>query len=372
MLSDEICIRCKIHIMKKLYCLILISASLLWSCSRSGNVPELRVGLVNFVAGTVILSGPSGKETAAKPGDAVADTMNIRTVGDASMCELYFDNTAVKIQGNSTLAMGAIFYGKGLSENTNLVLKQGQSFVSAPKLLKGSAFRVKTSTSVAAVRGTEFFVTEGTLSTIACLSGKVAVAVKGKTELDAPVISADEEIVTSRSGTAEKRMISDSKRDRYAAQRTTTPLTKANAGTFEKIRACDKATIDRIKREIASYITPKALSYATSHAAKEKQEITVGAQETEVEESEVEEAREIQPAAAEERLSVDSVPQHSVPETMPASAPVKHQETVASAPEIKTPGPKYPLDSTVRQQKKSSSGGQTTPPFESSLPYFLE
>jgi hypothetical protein len=350
--------------MKKLYFLILISASLLWSCSRSGNVPELRVGLVNFVAGTVLLSGPSGKEIAAKPGDAVADTMSIRTVGEGSMCELYFDNTAVKIQGSSTLAMGAIFYGKGLSENTNLILKQGQSFVNAPKLLKGSAFRVKTSTSVAAVRGTEFYVIEGTLSTISCLSGKVAVAVKGQTEMDAPVISPNEEIVTSRSGTAEKRMISDSRRDRFASQRATTPLTVKNAETFEKIRECDKETISRLKNEIAAFITPKALSYATSHSAKEKQEASIGAQETEV--------KEIQSEAAAEKPAVDTIPEHSVPETIPAAAPVKHQETVASAPSIKTSGPKYPIDTTVRQQKKSSSGGQTTPPFESSLPYFLE
>ena len=105
--------------MKKLCCAILVSASVLWSCSRSDKVPEIRAGLVNFTSGTVMISGPSGKEFAAKPGDPLVDKMTVRT-GSKSVCEIYFDNTAGKISDESPVGAALMNHGVGDVVQVNL------------------------------------------------------------------------------------------------------------------------------------------------------------------------------------------------------------------------------------------------------------
>ena len=83
-----------------------------------------------------MISGPSGKEFPAKPGDPLTDRMSVRT-GAKSICEIYFDNTAVRLAENSVLSMQTLFYGKGLSENTGLALRKGESFSTRRAELSG-------------------------------------------------------------------------------------------------------------------------------------------------------------------------------------------------------------------------------------------
>lgn len=362
--------------MKKLCCVIFVSASFLCACSRTGKTPEIRVGLVNFASGNVTISGPSGKEFPAKPGDPLADRMTVRT-GEKSICEICFDSTSIRLAENSELAMEKLFYGKGLSESTGLSLKKGDVFTAAPKLIKGSSFSIKTSTAVAAVRGTQFFVSEGKTTTISCTEGKVAVICVGASGAGETVISAGEEAASSRGDIAEKRIISSERREQFASRSALAPITEKNAGTFEKIRANDPETIRRIKEQLAQFYASRggaSGSFAVTNAEKTPAaEISVPVQQAAdplpLEEYAAPETVFAPAAPPSASAAAPSSPASSSPI---AAAPQTETEAAAEAPVLK-PRKVYSGALAPReQQNKGSTGGQTAPPYESSLPYFQE
>lgn len=352
--------------MKKLCCAIIVSASFLCACSRTGKTPEIRVGLVNFTAGTVIISGPSGKELPARPGDPLADRMTVRT-GEKSVCEICFDNTSIRLTENSVLAMEKLFYGRGLSETTDLSLKKGEIFTAAPKLIKGSSFSIKTSTAVAAVRGTQFFVSEGRVSTVSCTDGKVAVICVGASGAGESVISAGEEVSSSRGNVAEKRIITSERRDQFASRSTLAPMTKENSDTFEKIRAGDSETIRRIKEQLASFYALR--SGASGFFAVSTESAPAAETDTAVPQAAA------NPLPAEEYDAPEPIIAQPAPASVPApvaAVPPTENGPSAEAPVLK---PKKVYSGALaprEQQKKGSTGGQSAPPYESSLPYFIE
>ena len=337
-------------VMKKEYILSLILVSFLGSCAHSTKVPELRVGLVNFVAGQVFISGPSGKEVQAKPGDPLASKMSVRTVGETSLCEIYFDNTAVKVSGNSVLAVDTILYGKGMTESTGLVLKKGESFVTTPKLLKNSSFTMKTSTAVAAVRGTEFFVSAAHTSTkVSCLSGKVEVAGKNGTADSAVLIAADETSVAKTSANPDKNALSEKEKATLSAKGHVEPLTADNAVTFEKIRSSDSETIKRLHELLISFLEERSVAGTytpTIQAAEKESEISVP-----------EKSAAVVIPVKENPVMVPSM--HMIFPTGDLSATDKNIRSIEVLAPVRV------------QQRKTAPGGQTVPPFETN-PYFFE
>ena len=318
---------------------------ILCSCGVTSKAPEFRVGLVNFTSGTVLLSGPAGS-AAAKPGDPVAAGMTVRTVGAKSLCDIYFDNTAVRITGDSILNADTVIYGKGLSESTALSLKKGDSFISSNKMLKGSSFSVKTQTAVAAVRGTEFFVSAGKDSAVSCLSGKVEV-VSAKNASSSGIISSGEKADAGTSGVSVKDIPSPEK-ERLTGLAHVEPLSAQNAETFEKLRANDPETVARMKKRLELFFVSRAGLSSFAPAA------------------------EVLPPAVEDVVTEPVVDAPVIAAEAP-KLPVFAAVTAAPAEILKVaaPAPKAKIAPESRAQTKSVSGGRTVPPSEMG-PYYDE
>lgn len=347
--------------MKKEHLIALILVSFFGSCAHSPKVPELRVGLVNFVAGQVFISGPSGKEVQAKPGDPLAGKMSVRTVGEASLCEIYFDDTAVKVSGNSVLAVDTVLYGKGLSESTGLVLKKGESFVRAPKLLKGSSFTIKTSTAVAAVRGTEFFVSAaGSSTTVSCLSGKVEVAGKNGTADSAVVISGDEASVAKTTSDPDKKALSENEKKTLTAKSHVEPRTAGNTDTLEKIRSCDADTIKRLKDRLNSFLKERSVAGTSAPAVSvpeaDKNEESLPVTEKAAALPLAEKTADVSPVRENPMMIPSMRMMFPAGDLSAADKNVRHIEVLAPA---------------RVQQRKTVPGGQTVPPYATN-PYFFE
>ena len=108
-------------------------------------------------------------------GDEILKSSTI-TTGKKSIIDIRYGNSGVlRINENSNLTVTELFSEKG-SNKTKLDMKGGKVFVTMSKLTKGSSFRVKTPTAIAAVRGTSFRVSASdTKSRIDVISGKIKV-----------------------------------------------------------------------------------------------------------------------------------------------------------------------------------------------------
>lgn len=100
----------------------------------------------------------------------------VKTSGDGYAAVMFLDDKSiVKVKPNSILKIQGTYEGKSISKQ--LVMDVGELFVKVSKQ-KGS-FQVATPTSVASVKGTEFWVLEGTSgTTIVGLEGLIEVTNK--------------------------------------------------------------------------------------------------------------------------------------------------------------------------------------------------
>ncbi|HEY9595600.1 MAG TPA: FecR family protein [Spirochaetia bacterium] len=111
-------------------------------------------GQVAYIEGSVSLSAGGGASVDAAIGDAFGDGA-VFTTGAASLAILDLGNgTTVKLKEKTTLAVDSIGDAAAVS------LRAGGVFTSIARKLVGS-FTLRTSTAVAGVRGTEFFVSYG-------------------------------------------------------------------------------------------------------------------------------------------------------------------------------------------------------------------
>ncbi|HEY1406655.1 MAG TPA: FecR family protein, partial [Spirochaetota bacterium] len=153
--------------------------SIVTSCKKQNDEKPLAVavsGIVNFVQGTVKVE-KDGVSNILKVGDSVVEGIRIVTVGDKSFAEIYIGDNAIKVMGNTTLLVSRMVMSSE-GKSTDLTVEKGSLFSKIPKKLeKGDDYRVRTAHAVAAVRGTEFMVSdEGIKSNIVCVDGKIAVA----------------------------------------------------------------------------------------------------------------------------------------------------------------------------------------------------
>jgi len=236
--------------MKKIIILVPLFFILIASCNKAEK--PYCVGLVNFISGNVILVGAKGIETPAKVGMPLDNGMKIITTGKKSICEIYFNQNAVKIFGDSTVSVEWLTRNmKTESDETVLVLGKGSCFANVKrKLMKDDTFIIKTPVCVAAVRGTEFFVSDsGSESNISCLEGKVEV--RGKKSKNQPkTISGKEEVSAKNGKTSSVKPINDKNIKDFENKSEVKPLTEKNKETFEKLATGDVKTVRSVKKDI--------------------------------------------------------------------------------------------------------------------------
>ena len=120
------------------------------------RMPEDREGIVTFLSGDVLVKDGSDWELVEI--GALLRQDDVVRIGDNGYCEIQFGGTAViRLQENSELALGAVFLSPERAD-VRLNLASGSLFCKVEKLGKGSRFKVKTSSAVCGVRGTEFWV----------------------------------------------------------------------------------------------------------------------------------------------------------------------------------------------------------------------
>lgn len=155
--------------------LVSLSLMFLFSCKEKQEVIKLE-GIVNFVSGEVLLKTTSG-ESQARVGDFVSEGVTIKA-GAKSAVDIYFNQNVIRILENSTVSIRELFQEAGTGkEFTEFYVENGKVFSKvARKLGPGEKYQIATKTTVAGVRGTEFFVEESEdVSRIACIEGTVAV-----------------------------------------------------------------------------------------------------------------------------------------------------------------------------------------------------
>ena len=173
--------------------LMLIVAGFI-SCKKADQVVP-GSGIINFLAGEVFII-KDGNKVSAKAGDMITGGMSVET-GAGSEAEIYFGENAIKVLEKTFFTVNDIV--QNLTQNTDkteLYVQNGKLFSSVrKKLTKDSTYVVKTPTSIAGVRGTEFIVSEENgKGNIACSDGKVAVQDASKPESTAVEISAGQEV----------------------------------------------------------------------------------------------------------------------------------------------------------------------------------
>ncbi|MFA5518023.1 MAG: FecR family protein [Spirochaetota bacterium] len=162
--------------MKKIIITIIsLSLLFLFSCKEKQEVIKLE-GIVNFVSGEVLLKTTNG-EFQARVGDFVAEGITVKT-GAKSAVDIYFNQNVIRILENSAVSIHELFQEAGTGkEFTEFYVENGKVFSKVSrKLVSGEKYQITTKTTVAGVRGTEFFVEESEdVSRIACIEGTVAV-----------------------------------------------------------------------------------------------------------------------------------------------------------------------------------------------------
>jgi hypothetical protein len=135
-------------------------------------------GIINFMVGSVKLVDPKGIMKEARIGDEITQGMKIETIGAKSFADVFIGDYIIKILGNTVVDVKKLFEDyKETNKQVNFTVEKGKLFSRiTTKLAKGDVYEVKTPTATAAVRGTEFLVSEDEgKSNVACLSGFVSV-----------------------------------------------------------------------------------------------------------------------------------------------------------------------------------------------------
>ena len=137
--------------------------------------PSRNEAMAVFITGEVLVSDEGSSDRIdLEIGDVLTAGMNLE-VGEGSYCELEFpDKAVIRIQEKTELSLSAILNESGKT-GISLGLNKGTVLCRVNKLVKGEGFQIKTESSVAGVRGTEFLVTvdEQKSATLAVREGAV-------------------------------------------------------------------------------------------------------------------------------------------------------------------------------------------------------
>jgi len=215
---------------------ILLSVLISFGCTKKKETVVERKGTINSMAGDVIIK-KDDKSQPAKVGDFVVSGTTIET-GAKSFVAIYFGENIIRLSENTALSIDKLETAAN-SEQTELNLEMGEVFSKVvKKLVKGDSYQIKTPTTVAAIRGTEFGVLERDgKSKISCLSGKVKVAnitlQKDKEDLEFVEVSSNEEVQVISNQPLEVTALSEE--DRKRMENIFSNIGAANVDIEEKI-----------------------------------------------------------------------------------------------------------------------------------------
>lgn len=151
---------------------------------------EIRIISVVAAVGDVKIIS-QGKEISTSSGTQLQQSDTIIT-GKASFIDLNFlDKGIIRVGENSKVYLNTLV-SDGMKENAELSMQNGKLVVTLSRLRKNSSFEVKTSTSVAAVRGTTLkIVSDESSSKVFVIKGKVSV----RPVVQESVVAASEKVV---------------------------------------------------------------------------------------------------------------------------------------------------------------------------------
>ncbi len=153
--------------------LFVVSFLLAYGCVKKQE--EMRIiSVVTSVGNVKIVT--QGKEVFSNPGMILQQSDTIIT-GKSSFIDLSFlDKGIIRIGEDSNVNLEKLF-SNDTHENAALNMQKGKLVVTISRLRKNSSFEIKTSTSVAAVRGTTLKVVSDELgSKVLVVKGKVSVS----------------------------------------------------------------------------------------------------------------------------------------------------------------------------------------------------
>ena len=147
------------------------------NCKKEDKIVPIK-GIINFMTGEINLIDDKGNTRKASIGDEIFQGMKIESVGQKSFVDIFIGDYIIKVLGNTKIEVENLFEkvnDKG--KEVKFSVEKGSLFSKiTTKLAKEDKFEVRTSTAVAAVRGTEFLVSEEEgKSNVACLTGLVDV-----------------------------------------------------------------------------------------------------------------------------------------------------------------------------------------------------
>ena len=183
------------------------------NCKKEDNTVPIK-GIINFIAGEVNLIDDKGNVRKANIGDEIFQGMKIESVGQKSFVDIFIGDYIIKVLGNSKIEVQKLFENvAGEGKEVQFSVEKGSLFSKiTTKLAKNDKFEVRTSTATAAVRGTEFLVSEEEgKSNVACLTGLVDVLNNSLKETDTVQLQPKEETDIIPGENMVKKQISDDK-----------------------------------------------------------------------------------------------------------------------------------------------------------------
>ena len=160
---------------KIIFLAVLLSLLIFCGCGKRETVASK--GIVNGVIGSVIIK-QNNKTSQAKVGDFIVAGMTIE-VGEKSLMDIHLNKNMIRLFENTVIFIDTLDLNAVTDvEQTELNLEKGEVLSKiAKKMTENDSFRVRTPTTVAAVRGTEFSVLmRDDKVKVSCISGKVRVA----------------------------------------------------------------------------------------------------------------------------------------------------------------------------------------------------
>jgi hypothetical protein len=200
--------------MKKI---ILLTIGLLMiislNCKKEENTVPIK-GIINFIVGEVKLIDANGNSKKANIGDEITQGMKIEAVGKKSFVDIFIGDYIIKVLGDTKVDVQKLF--QNVNEGNKEVkfsVEKGSLFSKiTTKLAKSDKYEVTTPTAVAAVRGTEFLVTEENgKSNVACLTGLVSVLNNSLKDANTLELQPKEETDVIPGENMVKKQISDDK-----------------------------------------------------------------------------------------------------------------------------------------------------------------
>jgi hypothetical protein len=183
------------------------------NCKKEANTVPIK-GIINFMVGDIKLIDVQGNSKNANIGDEITQGMKVEAVGQKSFVDIFIGDYIIKVLGNTKVDIQKLF--ENVNEGNKEVkfsVEKGSLFSKiTTKLAKNDKYEVVTRTATAAVRGTEFLVTEENgKSNVACLTGLVAVLNNSLKEVNTVDLQPKEETDIIPGENMVKKQISDDK-----------------------------------------------------------------------------------------------------------------------------------------------------------------